>query len=134
MEKERSKSQAILQCKCPRCRKGDIFEKAAFSINFAKTYRNCSVCNLKYERTMGFWWSAMYMSYAFTVAHLITVMVAINILTQERPALWVFFTAILGTFMFLVPVYFRYARTLVLYLLGGVKYSSNPEVWEEEGE
>ncbi|WP_338759616.1 DUF983 domain-containing protein [Bernardetia sp. ABR2-2B] len=134
MEKERSKLQGILQCKCPRCRQGDVFEKPAFSLNFAKTYRNCSVCNLKFERTMGFWWSAMYVSYAFTVAHLITVMVAINILTKERPALWVFFTAILGSFIFFVPAYFRYSRVIVLYFLGGTNYTTNPEVWEAQGE
>lgn len=83
---------------------------------------------------MGFWWSAMYVSYAFTVAHLITVMLTINILTAERPALWVFFTAILGTFIFFVTAYFRYSRIIVLYFLGGVKYNSNPKVWEAQGE
>ncbi|WP_338815013.1 DUF983 domain-containing protein [Bernardetia sp. Wsw4-3y2] len=134
MENELSKSQAILQCKCPRCRKGEIFENSAFSLNFAKTHKNCPVCNLKYERILGFFWSAMYVSYAFTVAHMITLMVAINVLTDERPALWVFFAAIIGSFVFFVPVYFRYSRVIVLYFLGGIKYNPNPKVWEEQGE
>jgi hypothetical protein len=76
----------------------------------------------------------MYVSYGFTVAHMIILMVAINILTDERPALWVFFAAILGSFMFFVPVYFRYARVIVLYFLGGIKYNTNPKVWEAQGE
>ncbi len=134
MEKELSKFQGILQCKCPRCRQGDIFENSAISINFAKTYKNCSVCNLRYERILGFFWSAMYVSYGFTVAHMITLMVAINVLTDQRPALWVFFVAIIGSFMFFVPVYFRYSRVIVLYTLGRIKYSNDPKVWEQQGE
>ncbi|PIY09446.1 MAG: DUF983 domain-containing protein [Flexibacter sp. CG_4_10_14_3_um_filter_32_15] len=134
MEKERSKFQAILQCKCPRCRKGDVFVNSAISLSFAKTHRNCSVCNLKYERILGFFWSAMYVSYAFAVLHMLILMVTISVLTEERPALWVFFVSILGSFMLFVPLYFRYSRVIVLYLLGGINYSSNPKVWEEEGE
>jgi len=61
-------------------------------------------------------------------------MVTISVLTEERPALWVFFVSILGSFMLFVPLYFRYSRVIVLYLLGGINYSSNPKVWEEEGE
>ncbi len=134
MENERSQLQAILQCKCPRCRKGDIFEKPALSINFSKTYKNCPVCNLRYERILGFFWSAMYVSYGFTVVHMITLMAAITIFTEQRPPLWVFFSAIIGSFMFFVPVYFRYSRVIVLYTLGGTKYSNNPKVWQQEGE
>lgn len=136
MEKERSQLQALIQCKCPRCRKGDIFENSALSFNFAKTYKNCPVCNLKYERTLGFFWTAMYISYSFTVAHLVIVMVAINLLTEQRPPLWVFFASVLGSFMFFVPVYFRYSRVLLLYLpiFANVTYSNDPRVWEQEGE
>jgi len=76
----------------------------------------------------------MYVSYAFAVLHMLILMVTISVLTEERPALWVFFVSILGSFMLFVPLYFRYSRVIVLYLLGGINYSSNPKVWEEEGE
>ena len=136
MGKERSKFQAILQCKCPRCRKGDIFEHSAFSFKFAKTYRNCPVCNLKYERTLGFWWTAMYISYAFNVAHVITVLTVIAIFTEKRPELWVYFAAILGSFVFFFTLYFRYSRVLVLHIpiFSSVSYSNDPKVWQAQGE
>ncbi|WP_291725078.1 DUF983 domain-containing protein [Bernardetia sp.] len=136
MGKERSKFQAILQCKCPRCRQGDIFVKSAFHYKFAKTHRNCPVCNLKYERTLGFWWTAMYISYAFNVAHVITVLFAVNILSENRPDLWVYFASILGTFIFFIPFYFRYSRVITLHLpvFSNVKYSNDPKVWEAQGE
>ena len=60
----------ILQTKCPRCHKGDLFESKN-PYHFGKmtvSKTHCSSCGLKYEIEPGFFFGAMYISYALNVA------------------------------------------------------------------
>lgn len=54
--------------KCPRCHKGDVFvHKNPYSIgNMFNMHKNCSHCNLKYEKEFSFFYGAMYASYGLT--------------------------------------------------------------------
>ncbi|NJL14311.1 MAG: DUF983 domain-containing protein [Microscillaceae bacterium] len=95
---------------------------------FTDTYKYCPRCGLKYEREPGFFYGSMYISYAFTVAIVLTFGLGANILGNDPP-LWVYLTAITVALLIFSPLSFRYARVLMLHLFGGVAY--DPEALDE---
>jgi len=122
---ELSKFQAVLQCKCPRCRKGDIFTGNAYSFRLQKTNINCPHCNLKFEREPGFFYVAMFVSYAMNVAEIITIGVASYILGLPLvyENLWYYVALILSGVLLLSPINYRYSRVILLhYLTPGLHY------------
>ncbi len=63
------KIYSIVKGKCPVCHEGQVFENKALEIsNFARMHERCDVCGHKYQIENGFWYGAMYVSYAITVA------------------------------------------------------------------
>ena len=59
---------AMLHCKCPRCYQGDMFKYRLRSLkNPIKPNAECAHCGLHYELEPGFFWGAMYFSYAISV-------------------------------------------------------------------
>lgn len=123
-----SKTMAIITCKCPRCRKGEIFYSSVFNVfEFSKTYDNCSVCGLKYEHETGFFWGAMYISYAFSSALMIIFgIVAINLDWSFSKIVWV----IIPSILILTPFSYRYSRVFLLHFISpnrhfDVKYDND---------
>lgn len=58
---------SILNLKCPRCRKGDLFSTPTFS--FQKSFempKVCPHCQQNYWPEPGFYYGAMFISYIFT--------------------------------------------------------------------
>jgi uncharacterized protein (DUF983 family) len=116
-----TKQKAVIEGKCPRCRKGDIFKSSATSLSkFHQMHENCPVCGLKYEREPGFFVGAMYVNYAFSVAIIITVGVSLTIFNIYN--LYIFMFTVIGIILLLLPFLFRYSRILYLHLFGGVNY------------
>lgn len=65
-----SKLYSIFKYKCPRCHEGDVF-KSNNPYNLSKMFElheHCSHCGIRYEFEPGFFYGAMYVSYALTVA------------------------------------------------------------------
>ena len=69
---------STLQCRCPRCREGKLFQ---YPTNFA--YKNnldmnkdCPVCGQPTEIEVGFYYGTGYVSYALTVALSVATLVA----------------------------------------------------------
>jgi len=116
---ELSKFQAVLQCKCPRCRRGDIFTGNAYAFKLQKTNVNCPVCNLKFEREPGFFYVAMFVSYAMNVAEIITIGVASYVLGLPLiyENLWYYVALILAGVLLLSPINYRYSRVILLHWL-----------------
>ena len=114
---------AILDHKCPRCRQGDIYKYSLTEKpqKFTETRKSCPHCELIYEREPGFFFGAMYVSYAFTMAVLLgTAFILYNFFGD--PELVVYITAVPAMVIILLPVIFRYSRTLFLHGFGGVSY------------
>ncbi|HCX76524.1 MAG TPA: hypothetical protein DHU93_15115 [Algoriphagus sp.] len=63
----------------------------------------------------------MYISYAFSVALVIAVFVAINVLV-DVPKLWMYLTTIVVINLVLLPAMLRYSKVLYLYAVGKLKY------------
>lgn len=106
---------SMLACKCPRCRTGRVFPNSAFDITgFSKTNDYCPKCNLKFEHETGFFWGAMYISYAFSTLFMIVfgVIAINNDWTWERILM-----VIIPSSIAIVPFSYRYSRILLLYFI-----------------
>lgn len=128
---------ALLNSRCPRCRKGKIFANPMYSPFGQKALNSCPHCGLVYEREPGYFYAAMYVSYAFVVAELVTTGVGIYILSgSENP--WIYILLMLSFVALLSPFNFRYGRVILMYFLTpGLHYkpelSGGPDIDKEPG-
>lgn len=75
-----SKLYSIFRMKCPQCQEGKFFTSHPYDIkNAGNTHEHCSECGLKYEKELGFFQGAMYVSYALGVALFVTLWVSFNL-------------------------------------------------------
>jgi len=119
---KKSGFQAMLGAKCPQCREGKLFPVSVFSFRkISAINQTCPNCNANLNPEPDFYYGAMYISYAFSVALVITALTAINILI-EKPELWMYLTTVLVGNMLLFPAMLRYSKVLYLYGLGKLKY------------
>ena len=115
---EKSKLKAVLNGKCPRCRKGDMFISRAYDLrNFDKMYEYCPECGFKLEPEPGYYYGAMYVNYAFSVA-LFVVLGTLTFYVFDNPDIWVYATIIFSTVIILTPLLFRYSRIIYLHVFG----------------
>jgi len=112
---ETPKAWAMLHAKCPRCRRGDMFKGRAYSLG--KININCPHCNLHFEIEPGYFYAAMYVSYALNIAEAVAITVATRVLTQNTTSPWLYLSVILGGCFILSPLNFRYSRVILLYWL-----------------
>jgi len=121
---------AIVQAKCPRCRRGDMFATPMYAFKSQKMNKTCPHCGLEFEREPGYFYVAMLVSYAMFVAEMITLAVAIHVLTgSNNPWLYVIIIMIVG--IILSPFNFRYSRVILLHwLTPGLHY--HPEMGRYE--
>jgi uncharacterized protein (DUF983 family) len=100
--------------KCPRCHKGKVFENNnPYSLKKPFEMRDsCSECSLKYEREPGFFYGALYVSYAL--------MAGVFIIWFLADLLWIHMHAVTlaivvaSTMLMLFPLVFRSARIIWL--------------------
>lgn len=112
---EVSLMKSILSCKCPRCRKGRVFKhKNTYHRKFGEIEKKCSVCNFVYEMEQGFWYGAMYFSYAFGV--LISIPIVIILLLKTDLEIFQITGVIFCVLVVLSPILFRYSRSVWLHI------------------
>ena|SRR2546428_13497947 len=117
-----SKTQALLQQKCPRCREGHLFEHSTYNLTeYHKMHTNCPVCSLHFEVEPGFFWGGMYFSYALNVMQSVVLGFATYILF-DNPSAWVYLTILIGAIFLFTPLNFRLARVMMLYLFAPVHF------------
>jgi len=115
--------QSTVGNKCPQCHRGKIFENNnPYSFkNGLRMKPTCKECNLKYERETGFFYGAMYVSYAL--------MSGILIIWFLADLLWLYLdaltlaTLVVSTMLVLFPVVFRWAR--IIWLNFFIKYDQS---------
>ncbi|MEY3678706.1 MAG: hypothetical protein RI924_847 [Bacteroidota bacterium] len=118
--------QAVLQCKCPRCRRGDLYQHSLFSFKYDKMNEFCPICNLRFEIEPGFFWAAMYVSYALNVAELVTTgIIAVQFFGLGEAQIWWLIGIVLSPIFILMPFNFRYSRVLLLYFLSPIKFDKS---------
>ena len=118
----KSLAAAIATCSCPRCRKGKLFPVSQFSYRkLTEVNKSCQVCGANLIPEPGFYDGAMYISYAFSVALVISSLVAVNVVV-EKPELWMYLSTVVVLNILLVPAMLRYSKTLYQYGVGKLKF------------
>ena len=120
--KEKSLGTAILQGKCPRCREGNIFPTSIFSYHkLTDVHHKCPHCDAVFSPEPDFFMGAMFISYAFSVALVISSVIILNLLFDDPSILIYGITIIVGN-LILLPVMLRYSKVLYLYGVGKLKF------------
>ena len=120
------KLQAVIDAKCPRCRRGKIFSGPMYSFKAQKMNEHCSCCKMKFEVEPGYFYAAMYVSYALNVIEiLITAILTYHLSgNSEEPLLYI--GVIFAIVFLLSPFNYRYSRVILLHQLSPkIKY--NPD-------
>ncbi|WP_337043267.1 DUF983 domain-containing protein [Emticicia sp. 17c] len=120
-----NKIEAAVKMKCPRCHEGDIFEtKNPYRLGkMTAMYKNCPKCHLKYEKEIGFFYGAMYVSYMFNIALFVIATVAYYLFFEDRVNwLWYILGYIFLTIA-LFPLLYRLSRSIWLHAFN--KYEPN---------
>jgi len=118
MFKKGTKMYSVVNNRCPRCQEGDFFvNSGSFQFkNNLKIYEKCSNCHLKYMLEPSFFYGAMYVSYALTVAFSIAVFVISYLLGFSAI---ISFIAIIVSLVLLMPVTMRLSRILYINMFVG---------------
>lgn len=108
-----TKINSIIDMSCPRCQESKLFTDSN-PYNFNTLFdmpEHCPSCGLKFISEPGFFYGAMYVSYGVSVAHMISMYVALLVL---YPSFSITFYLILGigTLLLLTPYYFRLSRAI----------------------
>lgn len=114
--------KALFGAKCPQCREGKLFPVSVISFRkLSDVNKKCSVCDANFSPEPDFFYGAMYVSYAFSVALIMTVLTAINVLVT-KPELWMYLTTIVVGNIVLMPLMLRYSKVIYLNLMSKLKF------------
>ncbi len=108
--------------KCPRCRQGKIFKSPATQLTqFGLMHNQCPHCGAGFEPEPGFYFGAMFISYAINVALFVAAWLALYVLWRPDSD-WVYVGAITVVALVFTPWTYRFSRILWLYWFGGLRY------------
>jgi len=110
--KKGSKLYSIFNNKCPKCNEGDFFVDRNYLRykTILKMHTNCSHCNLKYMMEPSFFYGALYVNYALTVAIAIATFIIAMVFLDF--SLNVSFGVIIGVLLVLTPLTIRLSRLI----------------------
>jgi len=114
---ETSKAWAMCHAKCPRCRRGDMFEGKMYSIFKNKIKLACPHCNFYFEIEPGYFYAAMYVSYALNIMEGGALVTGTYLLTHNTTSPWLYSIVLIGGCFLLSPITFRCSRVILLYWL-----------------
>jgi len=109
----KNRFQNIVMCKCPACHTGKLFKNSnPYNLKMLFDMHNrCEHCNQNFNPEPSFYYGAMYVSYAFSVAIFASVFVGFNVLTDDMPLIPMTLTTILLA-VGLSPLNFRLSRSV----------------------
>lgn len=109
-----TKIYSILGNKCPKCHEGKFFNyNNPYNLsNFYKMDDHCSVCGEKFTREPGFFFGAMFVSYALNVAWFVAGWVATLVLLPEEENLLLIASIIVGFGLVMAPLTYRLSRLI----------------------
>lgn len=105
-----SKLYSILFNKCPRCQKGNFFAvNNPYNLKkFDEMNPRCPCCDERFEREPGYYTGALYVSYAYYTALIVTSFMVFEVLFEWD--LTYFLTVLISLIILLTPPVFRLAR------------------------
>jgi uncharacterized protein (DUF983 family) len=115
-----SKLQAMAQCKCPVCTKGDMFKSKATNLKkFNELKQKCEVCGFRLMPEPGFYQISLFFTYAINVIIFVIFGFAAYFLLNEA-SIWTYGAIIAIPSIVAVPWNLRYSKVIMLYIFGGV--------------
>lgn len=107
-----SKLYSIFRMKCPVCHQGDFFVSHPYDLRqTGKIHPCCPHCKAPFQKETGFYFGAMYVSYAIGVALFVACYVIMNLLFPEAGVTTVFLT-VLGTLTVLAPLIYSMSKII----------------------
>jgi uncharacterized protein (DUF983 family) len=117
---KQTKLYSVLHNKCPYCHEGDFFlnnNPYNFS-TFDKQHEYCPVCHGSYMPENGFYYGAMYVSYALDIALGVAFFILSNVIFNWGTT--AFLVLYIGSLLVLWTIIFRKARIIWINLF--IKY------------
>src|SRR5690606_23809868 len=112
MLKKGSKLYSILRFKCPQCQEGNFLQTHPYSITKAgKNHSSCPECGCNFSPEPGFYYGAMYVSYAIGVAMFVAVFVLIYLLFPNAPA-WLYVSVLIAIMVILGPFLYSLSKII----------------------
>ncbi|NOQ74539.1 MAG: DUF983 domain-containing protein [Crocinitomix sp.] len=108
--------RSIIGLKCPKCRKGELFEKPGL-FRFKDVLlmpERCSVCQQKYLIEPGFWIGSLWTSYPIIV--LIELPFLLTAVNYEGINIWACFGLMLVAFAVFFPLMLRVGRSIWIHI------------------
>ncbi len=107
---------SFLAGKCPQCREGKVFKHPISKLTkFKEMNQHCPKCGVRFESEPGFFWGAMYFSYAINVAMFILVGFFFFMFSDDVN-LTVFITTLVVLSLVTSPISFRLSRLFMMYI------------------
>lgn len=88
---------------------------------FYKMHERCPHCDHQFEMEPGYFYGAMYVSYALSVGIFLTTVFVLYVFMDD-PELSTYIATVVVVALLLYPINFRYSRILFAHVFGGVKY------------
>jgi hypothetical protein len=104
-------------------------------------HETCAVCGLRFQRDQGYFLGAMYVSYPISALFICLGLWLAATLLPDWHLNWLLFVFVLPAYLPLVPLVFRYSRTLWIYFDHGTAPTGSVDlngweqwcrVWEEQ--
>ena len=110
---KKTRLYSILNFKCPRCHQGEFLEtRNVYNLKKAGNIKEkCSHCGLKYATEPGFYYGAMYVSYALGIALFVTIWVALSVLYPDYST-ELLFGLIVGSTVLLGPYLYALSKII----------------------
>lgn len=117
-----TKLYSIFSNKCPKCQEGDFFvNKNPYKAGFIKMHDSCPHCGESFNKEVGFYYGAMYVSYGVNIALGIALFVLSVLLLKIDLLLYLFLFTCLVAILF--PWTMRISRLIYINLF--VKFDSS---------
>jgi len=119
-----SKLQSITRCTCPKCQRGKMFEQGTLyhPKKFSEMNSGCSNCGQSFMPEPGFYFGAMFISYAFNTVLFIFTWI-FTALVMEEISISYMLGIIIGLVVILLPITYRLSRSVWIHIF--IKYKGN---------
>jgi len=121
------KLTSVFGNRCPRCHKGHFFTNDnPFVPGFWRMNDKCATCDQDYMLEPGFYYGAMYTSYAINVAIFVIAWMFSILVLPEETAVWNTVGLTMGIGLICSPLTFRWSRLVWINFF--VSHSDRPDI------
>ena len=108
-----TKLYSILHLTCPFCHEGDFFLSHPYDLkHVGDLHETCPVCHRKYEKEPGFYYGAMFVSYAIGIAFSL-LCIGITWWFAPHLSIWGFMVVVVGLTILAAP--YMYALSKIMW-------------------